>query len=63
MKSGLTISPHHAVMTQAAAVDHVGEFGSGRDASIMPRRNYPLPLQGDEVLFQLIAQVLVSMRV
>jgi hypothetical protein len=29
----------------------------------MPRRNNPLPLQGDEVLFQLISQALVSMGV
>ena len=33
------------------------------DASVMPRRYDALPLQGDEVLFQLIAQVLVSMGV
>jgi hypothetical protein len=45
------------------AVDRVGEFGAGRDASVMPRRYDALPLQGDEVLFQLIAQVLVSMGV
>ena len=45
------------------AVDRVGEFGAGRDASVVPRRYDALSLQGDEVLFQLIAQVLVSMGV
>ena len=45
------------------AVDRVGEFSSGRDASVMPLRYDALPLQGDEALFQLIAQVLVSVGV